>query len=366
MPFMVKHNKKLGKREARANRKKRAEKLSKTCRGPVQTLEDTQKAKEKQVARLQHELHIGLLAQSPRQEATFSPDEPPPFKRQKSDIVEPASIKAPAQVDSLTLFKHVERIKGKVNWSRVAGSFKLNSGQAAKRIYDNHVKVSLSLLPENHDPAPHISALDIPRKRKLLVSPKINCVWFPSLLTLLTGTCTSEGGWLRGAALERIIDELRLEQFIEEEGAPNANLETIGRLCQQTYDKIMLWAAPVGKSTDKHLTEGRLDAQQEPRNHIAFASVVQAEMHDRPIAKELICSADMFTFWHDPGSGKTKWVRMTQAAADQLRDQKLGPGYSGKRKDKPVMGKGAIPVYGCIDASGDIVCLVEIFADPGV
>ena len=30
------------------------------------------------------------------------------------------------------------------------------------------------------------------------------------------------------------------------------------------------------------------------------------------------------------------------------------------------MGKGAIPVYGCIDASGDIVCLVEIFADPGV
>ena len=167
-------------------------------------------------------------------------------------------------------------------------------------------------------------------------------------------------------ALEKMIDELRLEQFIEEEGAPNANLETIGRLCQQTYDKIMLWAAPVRKSTDKHLTEGRLDAQQEVRNHIAFASVVQAEMHDRPIAKELICSADMFTFWHDPGSGKTKWVRMTQAAADQLRDQKLGPGYSGKRKDKPVMGKGAIPVYGCIDASGDIVCLVEIFADPGV
>ncbi len=182
-------------RNSKLDRRERAARLSKTCRGPVQTLEETQKAKDKQVARLKHELHIGLLAQPPRQEATVSP-EPPPFKRQKTEIVEPASIKAPAQVDSLTLFNFVERIKGKVNWSRVAGSFKLNSGQTARRIYDNHVKVSLSMLPENHDPAPHISALDIPRKRKLLVSPKINCAWFPSLLTLLTGTCTREGGWL--------------------------------------------------------------------------------------------------------------------------------------------------------------------------
>ena len=203
MPFMGKRIKKLGKRAAVAKRKEHATKLSKTCRGPIKTIEETQKIKQKQVSRLQRELQTDLLPQPSGQEVTQSTLSPePPFKCPKSVTDKPASIKAPSQIDSLTLFNYVERNKrnGKVNWSRVSNAFKLNSGQAAKRIYDNHVRVSLSLLPENHDPAPHISALDIPRKRKLLVSPKINCAWFPFLLTLLTGTCSSDGGWLRGAA----------------------------------------------------------------------------------------------------------------------------------------------------------------------
>jgi hypothetical protein len=331
--------------------------MSKTCAGPFATLEDVQQTVAKNLSKLEKSLHFEKREDDvPARRVEGGARLNRPFKRHKEDIPEAVNAKLPSQIDSLTLFNHVEGLKiksglAKVNWSAVATAFNLNSNKAARAVYDRYVKVAQSLKPENHDPAPHIHALDLKRKQQLLLHAQ-----------------SFEGGKVRQLdddQWDAFIDELRLEQYKELHDSPNANMDTIGKLCDQTYDKIKDWAVPHRKSTNKHLTEGRLDAQNEVRNHIAFAAVVQAEMHDRPIVKELICSADMFTFWHDPSSGKTRWVRMTKKAAEQLRDQKLGPGYAGK-SNKLILGKGAIPVYGCIDAAGDIVCIVEIFADPGV
>ena len=344
-----------GKSGSKVSRQERAERMSKTCRGPSKTVESLQQGVDKKLARLKKGLHFEKRDEqvAPRTLAEAEVAIAPLFKRQTGGIATVANPKAPSQVDALTLFNYVENLKKKqkVNWSEVATAFKLNSGKAAVAVYKRYDSVVESMKLENRDPAPHIHALDLKRKRALLLHAQ-----------------EGEGGrvlHLQEEQWDDYIDQLRLEQYKEEENAPNANLDTIGKLCEQTYTKIKDWAVPHRKSTSKHLTDGRVDGQNEPRNAIAFATVVQAEMHNRPIVKELICSADMFTFWHDPSSGKTQWVRMTEAAAAQLRDQKLGAGYTGK-SSKPVMGKGAIPVYGCIEAAGDIVCIVEIFADPGV
>ena len=155
-----------GKRASKGDRRKIAARLSTVCRGPIQTLEDIQQSKAKQLAKLQRDLGTALTTE-PRNAAAAAPAA---FKRRKSEVEAPSSVKLPSQVDSMTLFNHVERIQGKVNWSAVADSFKLNSGQAAKRMYDTHVQVCNSMLPENHDPAPHIHALDLKRKRQLLVT----------------------------------------------------------------------------------------------------------------------------------------------------------------------------------------------------
>ena len=350
--------KKRGPSKTKKDRRERATLLSKTCAGAPPTLEKTQEQISKKLSKLEVSLSFEKRAAevAPRRiDGGAALDRP--FKRQKEDIPDVVNPKTPSQVDSLTLFNYVEGLKtksglGKVNWSAVSTSFNLNSGRAAQSVYQRHIEVVESFKPENHDPAPHIHALDLKRKRELLLHAQ-----------------EGEGGKVRQLEedeWEEYIDKLRLEQYKEVNASPNANLDTIGKLCDQTYEKILDWAAPHRKSTNKHLTEGRVDAQNEPRNHIAFAAVVQAEMHDRPIAKELVCSADMFTFWHDPSSGKTRWVRMTHKAAEQLRDQKLGAGYAGAKSSKPVLGKGAIPVYGCIEGAGDIVCIVEIFADPAV
>jgi hypothetical protein len=168
---MVKKVKKVkpGKRGSVADRRKKAARLSLQCQGPIQTLEDIQQSKVKQLERLKKNLATSLTTQlEPRRDAVED-TAAPAFKRRKTEIGAPSSVRMPSQVDSMTLFNHVERIKGKVNWSAVAASFKLNSGQAAKRIYDTHVRVCDSMLPENHDPAPHIHALDLKRKRQLLV-----------------------------------------------------------------------------------------------------------------------------------------------------------------------------------------------------
>ncbi len=341
------------------SRRERAARLSKTCAGPSATVEDLQQKVTKNLSRLEQSLNFEKRDKdvgARRAGGGSGAAAHHPLKRHKADIPDVVNPKTPSQVDSLTLFNYVEGLKtksglDKLNWSAVASSFNLNSNKAALSVYRRHCAVVESFKPENHDPAPHIYALDLKRKRQLLLHAQ-----------------SFEGGRVRQLTEDQwdaYIDELRLEQYKEVNEAPNANLDIIGKLCDHTYFKIKDWAVPHRKSTDKHLTEGRLDAQNEPYNHISFAAVVQAEMHDRPIVKELICSADMFTFWHDPSSGKTQWVRMTQKAAEQLRDQKLGPGYAGK-SNKPVLGKGAIPVYGCIDAAGDIVCIVEIFADPAV
>ena len=348
-----------GKLVSKEDRREKAARLSKTCRGPPKTVESVQQEVDKKLSKLGTALHFEKRV-APVDSRAVDPDvvTSVPFKRQKVDIADIANPKAPSQVDALTLFNHVEKLKktgAKVNWSAVATSFKLNSGKAALAVYDRYASVVDSMKPENRDPAPHIYALDLKRKNKLLLHAK-----------------EGEGGRVRQLKEEQwdeYIDLLRLEQYKENENAPNANLDTIGKLCEQTYTKLKDWAVPHRKSTSKSLTDGRVEAQNEPRNAIAFAAVVQAEMHDRPIVKELICSADMFTFWHDPSNGKTQWVRMTETAAAQLRDQKLGPGYAADKSgksDKPVLGKGGIPVYGCIDAAGDIVCIVEIFADAAV
>jgi hypothetical protein len=333
--------------------------LSTRCAGPSETLEKTQEQISKKLSKLEESLAFEKRADAvaSRRIHDDDADVAAPFKRRKEHVFQVANAKRPSQVDALTMFNYVEGLKkktglDKVNWSAVATVFKLKSGKAALAVYERYIAVVESMKPDNHDPAPHIHVLDLKRKRQLLSHAQ-----------------SFEGGRVRQLTEDQwdaYIDGLRLEQYKEVENAPNANLDIIGKLCDQTYSKIKEWAVPAPKSTGKHLTEGRLDAQAEPRNPIAFASVVQAEMHDRPIAKELICSADMFTFWHDPGSGKTRWVRMTQKAAEQLRDQKLGPGYADDSDKKLVLGKGAIPVYGCIDASGEIVCLVEIFSDPAV
>ena len=168
---MVKKGKPVvtGKRGSKVDRRKKAARLSTQCQGPIQTLEDTQKSKAKQLEKLKKDLGTSLTTEVQSRRHVVKDTAAPAFKRQMSEIKAPSSVKMPSQVDSMTLFNYVERIKGKVNWSTVAAAFKLNSGQAAKRIYDTHVRVCDSMLPENHDPAPHIHALDLKRKRQLLV-----------------------------------------------------------------------------------------------------------------------------------------------------------------------------------------------------
>ena len=250
---MVKNVKK-GRPSAALDRRDRAARFSKTCAGPSPTVEDMQQKVDKSLSKLQQSLSFEMRAEdvgARRAGGGAAPLDHRPFKRQKEHILDVVNPKTPSQVNSLTLFNYVEGLKAKsgldkVNWSAVGTAFSLNSGKAAQSVYQRHIDVVESFKPENRDPAPHIHALDLKRKRELLLHAQ-----------------EGEGGRVRQLSVdqwEEYIDELRLEQFKEVNESPNANLDTIGKLCDQTYEKILEWAAPHLASTNKHLTEGRVDA----------------------------------------------------------------------------------------------------------
>ena len=258
-----------------------------------------------------------------------------------------------SSVEPLAVYTYVSKHYpdvNNVNWSAVADVFRLSDHKTAQRKFNKHVA---SLTPKEEIIWPTIACLDQKHKKKLLeIRAQYDGVRIQQLQTEQWKTK---------------IKEQLLAQFQEKEAAPNASLDDIKSPSKKTYKKILDFLVPKEVNTKKKLTEGRLTANDEPRNPFTLACVVQALMHDRPQAKELVDSSDMFTLFVDPSTGKSRAVRMTQATWEALRAEHLGPGYadddSKKTSKKPVLSKVGIPNYACIQASGDVRAIVIIFID---
>ncbi len=132
------------------NRRERAARLSKTCAGPVATVEDVQQKVSKTLSRLEQSLNFEKRDEDvgARRAGGGSGGHAAhhPLKRQKAEIPDVVNPKTPSQVDSLALFNYVEGLKtktgrDKVNWSAVASSFNLNSNKAAISVYHRHCAV---------------------------------------------------------------------------------------------------------------------------------------------------------------------------------------------------------------------------------
>ena len=101
-----------GKSGSKVSRQERAERMSKTCRGPAKTVESVQQGVDKKLLRLENNLHFEKRVEQVASRTVQAEVETSvPFKRQKVDISTVANPKAPSQVDALTLFNYVENLK---------------------------------------------------------------------------------------------------------------------------------------------------------------------------------------------------------------------------------------------------------------
>ena len=344
----------MGKKEGtpKFNRKEHAKGLhmrnvGPSAGNPIMIAEATT---EKKLKKLKKVLGTSMVAPAaPRRDVPSLPAKRPVAPEKKPFV-------ASSTVEPLAVYNYVCKHYldvNKVNWSAVADKFRLSDHKTAQRKYTKH---AASLTAEE------------------VIWPGIVCLEQKYKKNLLEIVAQYDGPRVRQLDVDQWkvkIDEQLLAQHQANEGAPNANLDDIPKLSEKSYKKILLFLVPKKVNSKKHLTEGRVAASDEPRNPFTLACAVQALMHDRPQAKELVDSSDMFTLFVDPSTGKSKAVRMTQATWEALRAEHLGPGYaddpdSKTSSKKPGLAKVGIPTYACIQASGDVRAIVIIFIDSAI